>query len=137
MGVGARELRPQAAHLTAGGPGLRALAGLREQTDDEMAAEDVGTEDAIALSGDAWDPGQPRGRETVLLDLAETDGMPVSTAWLDERGLGWGPARKAPGREGPRVGCSPQPRVVARAVQGRGLGLEGRPKRHSAGRALH
>lgn len=94
---------------------LRRLAGVRDASDEELAAEDIGTEDVIALSGDAWDHIARGGHETELLDLAETSGIAAVTGWLDDRGLGWSPARRPPRRDGPRL-SSPQTRREARAV---------------------
>lgn len=104
---------------------LRRLAGVRETTDEEIAAEDIGSEDVIALDGDAWEHISRGGHETQLLDLAETDGMRAVTAWLDARRLGWQPARKAPRGDGP---CprSPQTSREARAVLGLPYGGVGR-----------
>lgn len=77
--------------------------------------EEVGDEDEIALSREAWQEITRTGRESSLLDLAETDGMGAVTAWLDERGLAWSAARSAPRRDGPRP-RSPQTRREAREV---------------------
>ncbi len=99
---------------------LRTLAGVREQTDEEIAMEEIGDEDEITFSREAWREVTRTGQESFLLDLAETGGMAAVTAWLDERGLGWSPARRAPRRDGPRP-RSPQTRREARAV----LGVEG------------
>jgi hypothetical protein len=68
---------------------------VRDESEEEIAAEDIGSEDVIALDGGAWEHIARGRHETELLDLAETDGMPAVTAWLDARGLGWSPARRA------------------------------------------
>ena len=47
---------------------LRRLARVREVSDEEIATEDVGNEDVIALSGDAWESVVAGGHETTLLD---------------------------------------------------------------------
>lgn len=94
---------------------LRALAGVRDQTDEEIAMEEIGDEDEIALSREAWQEITRTGNESFLLDLAETDGMRAVTGWLDERGLPWSKARPAPRRDGSRQ-RSPQTVREARAV---------------------
>lgn len=94
---------------------LRAMAGLREQTDEEIAMEEVGDEDMITLSGPAWEQISRAGQESTLLDLAETDGMAGVTGWLDARGLGWSPATPAPRRQGPPL-RPPRVRDEARAA---------------------
>ena len=96
---------------------LRALAGLREQTDEEIAMEEIGDDDMITLSRQAWSEITAAGQESFLLDLAETGGMGAVMAWLDVRGLGWSPATPAPRRKGrsprpPRV--SDEARTVLR-----------------------
>lgn len=79
--------------------------------------EDVGDEDEIALSREAWQEITRTGNESFLLDLAETDGMGAVTRWLDKRGLPWSKAKSAPRREGPRP-RSPQMVHEARVVLG-------------------
>ena len=66
----------------------RTPAGVRDESDELIAAQDLGSEDVIALSGDAWQALCREGDETELLDLAETDGRAAMTWWLDARGLG-------------------------------------------------
>jgi hypothetical protein len=46
-----------------------------DSTHEEIAAEDIGPEDVIALSGDAREQIVRGGHETELLDLGETKGM--------------------------------------------------------------
>lgn len=81
--------------------------------------EEIGDEDEITFSRAAWSEVTRTGQESVLLDLAESGGMAAVTAWLDERGLGWSPARRAPRWDGRRP-RSPQTRREARAVLGEG-----------------
>ena len=95
---------------------LRRFAGLaRERTDEEIAAQEAGGDDLVALAADTWDQLCRGDRATELLDVGETDGMAGATAWLDARGLGWTPATARPRRER-RDGLSPQVRREARAV---------------------
>lgn len=96
---------------------LRRMAGVREQTNEEIAEETVGDDDVIQLSADAWEHLCDTGQQAVLLDLAETEGMGAVTAWLDARGLAWAPARPAPRRER-RSDMSPDQRRQARSVLG-------------------
>lgn len=87
--------------------GLRRRHGLGpEQSDDEIADEDVGTEDVIALPVDTW--AAIRDRAEALLTAAEDHGLPGAVAWLDTRGLAWRLATPAPRRapihnRGPRT----------------------------------
>ncbi|MHC1559898.1 protein rep [Actinomycetospora sp. C-140] len=82
---------------------LRRFAGLRrEQTDEEIAAEDQGGDDMIALGPEAWDHISRAGQASELLDVAEIGGISGATAWLDRRGLPWAPARAADRRRSER-----------------------------------
>lgn len=66
---------------------LRTFAGVRDQTDDEIAAEKAGGRDLIALSDDTWSALIRAAAATELLDVAEAGGITAATDWLDERGL--------------------------------------------------
>lgn len=63
---------------------LRALAG-RERTDDEVAAEDKGGDDTIALPAESWT--SVRHEVADLLDMIEIGGIPGAVTWLSSRGL--------------------------------------------------
>ena len=92
------------------------FAGLgRERTDEEIAADETGGDDLIALDGDTWSWLERAGRATELLDVAETGGMAGATAWLDARGLGWSSVMPA-SRRRRRDEVSPHTRREARAV---------------------
>ena len=95
---------------------LRIFAGLgREASDDEVAAEEVGGDDAVALVGDAWSRLSRDRRQAELLSVTDEGGVSAAVAWLDVYGLGWWWAR--PGRREPRRQCvSPDTRRQARAV---------------------
>jgi hypothetical protein len=90
------------------------MAGVREQTDEEIVMEEIGDEDVTTLSDQAWSYVT---EESTLLDLAETQGMKAVCAWLDARGLGWSPAQAPPRRER-RPRLSPDQRCQAQAVLG-------------------
>ena len=98
---------------------LRAFAGLRrEQTDAEVAAEETGGTDVIALPGETWSAITRAGQDAELLDVAEIGGADGATAWLDGRGLQWDrprPRPRRPAEHGPRP-RSPQTRREAREV---------------------
>ncbi|WP_156067632.1 protein rep [Pseudonocardia halophobica] len=67
---------------------LRAWAGLRtERTDDDIVAEDLGGEDTIGVTPEAWPAVRLHVAE--LLDLAETQGVDAVKAWLTARCLDW------------------------------------------------
>jgi len=97
---------------------LRALAGLRrEQTDEEVAAEEAGGTDVIALPGETWEAISRAGQGTELLDVAETAGVEGATGWLVGRGLAWHRPRPRLSAGGPRP-RSLQTRAEARLVLG-------------------
>ena len=98
-----------------GGRERPTLAGLRDESDELTATDDLGSEDHIALSGEAWEAICRGGHDTGLLDMAETEGMAAMTGWLDARGLGWIPATRSRGREVSRT-RPPQLAREARAV---------------------
>jgi hypothetical protein len=58
---------------------LRTFAGVRDQTDDEIAAEETGGRDLIALSEDTWSALTRAAAATELLDVAETGGITAAT----------------------------------------------------------
>lgn len=58
-----------------------------EQTDEEIAAEDVGTDDLIALPAETW--AAVRHLAEDLLSAAEDGGLAEACAWLDARRLPW------------------------------------------------
>jgi len=79
---------------------LRRFAGLRrEQTDEEIAAEETGGDELISLPADTWETISRAGQEAQVLDIAETEGMAGATAWLDARRLAWAPATPPPRRD--------------------------------------
>ena len=95
---------------------LRAFARLgRERTDEEIAAEEPGGDDLVALTGDTWEVLERGNLAAELLDVAETSGMAGATAWHDARDLTWTPATPPPRRD-QRDEVSPQTRREARAV---------------------
>ena len=84
-------------------PGHRAITwakGFREQfglneaeaTDEEIAAEEFGTEDdtVCLIPSPAWYGIKHRACE--ILDVAETRGAEALKAWLDDQGIDWTPA---------------------------------------------
>lgn len=83
--------------------GLRDRANLDdEQTDEQIAAEEVGTaDDAVATfdSGTWWSLVR-RGRE--LLDVTETQGRAGAYAWLDRHGYAYTVPEEDPHRPPPR-----------------------------------
>lgn len=68
---------------------LREMAGLaaRELTDEEIAEQDLGTEDALVLPAETW--AEVRDVQLELLLAAEAGGVPGAVAWLEARGLDW------------------------------------------------
>jgi CHAD domain-containing protein len=75
-----------------------------EQSDDEIAGTDLGSDDLIALPAETWH--QIRGQAEQLLTAAELGGLAGAAAWLDQRGLTWslvgrprGPRSTASGAE--------------------------------------
>lgn len=66
--------------------GLRARYGLgAEQTDDEIAAEDLGTEDVLTIDAADWHRVRPHAAR--LLDAAERYGPSIVAVWLASRGI--------------------------------------------------
>jgi Replication protein len=71
---------------------LRKLAGLgAEQSDEEIAAEELAGEDVIALPHPTWKTLLERELTTDLLDAAEIGGVVTACAFLQLRGLVWVP----------------------------------------------
>lgn len=78
--------------------GIRARFGVgQEQTDQEVAAEDQGSDDLIALPAETW--RAVRDVAELLLTVAERDGIEGAARWLTRRGLAWSWARPSPRRE--------------------------------------
>jgi hypothetical protein len=68
---------------------LRRLAGLgRERTDAEIAEEELGGDDVLALDANTW--GVLRGSRLALdlLEVVELAGVAAGAGWLERRGLG-------------------------------------------------
>lgn len=96
---------------------LRRMAGLGpEQTDEEIAAEDEGGEDAVSLEGDTWSELSRRGEQPVLLTVTDEGGIAAATEWLDARGLAWAWVRPHSWRRRRGRAPSPHTRGQARAV---------------------
>jgi Replication protein len=69
---------------------LRKLADLDlEESDEDVAAEDLQGEDVIALTGEIWDALVRSGTTCDLLDMAEIEGYAGAVSWLETRGLAW------------------------------------------------
>jgi hypothetical protein len=68
---------------------LRKFAGLGEQSDEEIAAEDLAGEDTIALPHPTWEALLLGELTTDLLDAAELQGVQGARAFLTQRGLEW------------------------------------------------
>jgi hypothetical protein len=71
---------------------LRKLADLAEQSDDEVAAEDLAGEDLLALPHPTWDVLLTWELTTDLLDAAELGGVQGAAAFLTDRDLAFVPA---------------------------------------------
>jgi hypothetical protein len=71
--------------------GLKRWAGVDDKSDQEIAEEDTGGEDEIALTGQTWAALVAGELTTDLLDAAEDGGM---AGWLDAHGLDWMPANR-------------------------------------------
>jgi hypothetical protein len=69
-----------------------------EESDAEIAAEDLGSDDLLALPAETWRELRAVGEE--LLAVAEDEGLVGAMRWLDARGLVWRRCRPAP-RRGP------------------------------------
>jgi hypothetical protein len=78
----ARELRARAGH------------GREDKSDEELAEEDMGSADLVAVERDDW----PRlfGRLDELFRVGERRGMPAAVAWLDAAGIRWRWVKPAP-----------------------------------------
>ena len=75
---------------------LRKLAGLgRERTDEEIAADETGGDDAIALVGETWSEMSSHGEQPDLLSTTDEEGLPGAVAWLEARGYAWAWCRPA------------------------------------------
>jgi|tagenome__1003787_1003787.scaffolds.fasta_scaffold20979921_5 hypothetical protein len=72
-----------------GGHDLRKLADLGEQTDEEIAEEDLAGEDLIALPHSTWEVLLRDELTTDLLDAAELAGVDGARAFLSLRDLEW------------------------------------------------
>jgi hypothetical protein len=72
-----------------GGHDLRKLAGLGEQSDEEIAQEDLAGEDTIALPHPTWEVLLRGELTTDLLDAAEIAGVEGAMQWLNARDLEW------------------------------------------------
>lgn len=84
-----------------------------EQTDDEIANDDLGTDDLIALPAQTWTAIRDRAEE--FLSLAETDGLSGACAYLTARGLDWSRVtRPAPPPRRRTAGSRPAPPPVPR-----------------------
>lgn len=70
------------------GGDIRAAAQLdEEQTDEEIAAEDLEGEDVAVLPSESWRVVEPHAAE--LLAVTERGAAAAARAWLDERGITW------------------------------------------------
>lgn len=88
---------PSAAWTCGSSPDLR-----QEQTDQEIAEEEAGGTDVIALPADTWEQISRAGQAPELLDVAEVGGLIGATRWLDARVLEWSRPSPAVLRQGPR-----------------------------------
>ena len=96
---------------------LRRFAGLRgERTDEEIAADEHGGDDVVALTAETWAELTRNAAAPELLDVAEIGGVAGATAWLDARHLGWSRPSLAPRRQSYGPALSPRLRREARAV---------------------
>ena len=73
---------------------LRRRAGHREMTDEEMAEEDAGGEDVIAVHRDDWAALVVQIED--LYRVGETEGVAAAGAWLTARGIRWRRLTPAP-----------------------------------------
>ncbi len=78
-----------------GAQAIRRRATGREKalTDEEIAEQDLGTDDLIAIDPEDW----PRLRVVleVFFGVGERDGITAAAEWLTERGIGWSWAKPA------------------------------------------
>lgn len=58
-----------------------------EQTDEEIAAQDLDGENVAVLPRETWPVVEPRAAE--LLDVTERHGVDAARAWLDDLGVEW------------------------------------------------
>lgn len=85
--------------------GLRELAGLAaEQSDEEIAEMDLGTDDVLVMDAQTWRAVAPV--QVHLLIAAERFGLPGARGWLRTRGLPW---KEHAGGGSPDDGESPTP----------------------------
>jgi hypothetical protein len=70
--------------------GIRAVAGLAEQerTDEEIAEDDLGTDDLLILDRETWQEVAPI--QIDLLEATAKDGVAGAIVWLDQLGLRYG-----------------------------------------------
>ena len=80
MGVRERQPQPAAGHVE---PAVTHHQLAYEQSDEEIALEDLGSENLIALPAGTWRTSPSHAEQ--LLRLAEGGGF----AWLTTRGLEW------------------------------------------------
>lgn len=75
--------------------GLRERYRLAEErSDEEIASEDLGGDDLIALPAETW--RTVRNQAEQLLSAAEVDGLSGAIVWLTARGLSWFTANAGP-----------------------------------------
>ncbi|MFR9803647.1 protein rep [Pseudonocardia sp. RS010] len=67
--------------------GTRERYGVGEQTDEEIAQEDMGGDDTIGLPNETW--RVVRHQAEALLEVAERDGPLGAAVWLTDRRLSW------------------------------------------------
>ena len=67
---------------------------LREVSNEEIAASDMGGDDLIVI--DPEDRPQLRVMLEVFFQVGERDGLPEAAAWLTRNGIGWSRATPAP-----------------------------------------
>jgi hypothetical protein len=80
--------------------GTRERYGLEhERTDEEIAAEELGGDDLIALPVETW--RQVRWVAEQLLSTTEKGGLEAACQWLNARGLAWSWAKARPRRARP------------------------------------
>ena len=76
----------------------RATGRAKALTDEEIAEQDLGSDDLIAIDPEDW----PRLRVLleVFFGVGERDGITAATVWLTERGIGWRWATRRRGVDG-------------------------------------
>lgn len=85
--------------------GLKAILGVHEMTDEELAAEEVGGSDIILLEAPEWQlVTGTRGGQARVLELAETEGSLGVFAYISELASKPPPLSRA--RAGPRRFCT-------------------------------